>query len=630
MKKSAHLPLVALMAILVGLAFIQSPGFGDDLTYWMQALDVHEHGTAAWERGSFHDLRWPVWGICWAIQGMLGFGIASFYGEPLFYLALGSIIAFALGRRLLGNAAAGWAGAMAFLYHPLLDSVCFRPMPDLSEGVLGGAAIGMWWLMANATSRAKTALSSLGVGVLVYILIANRVTGAFIIPILVLNTLLFFPRRFLWLVLSGGVAVVCHAGEAAFYHGLFGDWFHYVNANMRNAGNKGTEPIPLWWLPLRFVDALVKGNPLAPFYFGLALIGIAHAWRRLGTFGRVLVVWFVVLYLEYSCTPQPIWPIRPLLRDADRFLAGLAVPMSLLAIAGLWWLWEKLNAWRPLRLPATATGVVAFIALFAITKRDRFDLGFVPEFREYLCSIPAGTKVFTHEPMRAIALMCDAEKVAELNIDAPPVILQSAPELERRASEASEFWYARKLVWLGTRKALERGEFPKQPKLGSYFDEPEQEWRLVRLLAKGDTPDLIFYRRRTAEMPPPQVLSADAPEFSGLLPELPYEWKSESGKRETKVKWDVPVSLRGNLVRLETVAGSPGPEVFTLRLKFKTGEKVLAEYLLKPYLHPAGGKDFFVFTVPPEAERCEFTLKFNSKAQNIRFESLRAVLETPL
>ena len=133
MKDRTHLLLVALFAVGVGLAFLQEPGFGDDLTYWTQGLEMQERGPRSIERGSFHDLRWPVWGVCWALQHVpvIGMGIFSYYGVPLLYLALGAMLAFALGRTLLTSAAAGWACAVAFLFNPLLDSVLFRPMPDL-------------------------------------------------------------------------------------------------------------------------------------------------------------------------------------------------------------------------------------------------------------------------------------------------------------------------------------------------------------------------------------------------------------------------------------------------------------------------------------------------------------------
>ena len=63
MKLRWHYLLAGLLALLVSVSFLRGPGFGDDLTYWTQAFDMHERGAVSIERYSFHDLRWPVWGI---------------------------------------------------------------------------------------------------------------------------------------------------------------------------------------------------------------------------------------------------------------------------------------------------------------------------------------------------------------------------------------------------------------------------------------------------------------------------------------------------------------------------------------------------------------------------------------
>jgi hypothetical protein len=627
MKQARHYIFIAALALAIGLLFLQEPGFGDDLTYWSQAFEMLERGAQSIEKASFHDLRWPVWGVCWVIQSVAGVGIGAFYGEPLFYLVLGAMLAFGLGRRLMDSTAAGYSASIAFLFHPLLDSVCFRPMPDLSEGVIGAATIAAWWCLVNAGTRSRTLLWVVLTGALVFTAQANRVTGAFIVPVLIANTLLFFPRKFFWLVAAGVVAIVCYAGEAAIYHRLFGDWMHSIHANMSNAGNKGTDPMPLWFMPIRFLDTLWSGSRIAPAYCILTVIGAVHTWRKFGTLGRVVVVWAVVLYLEYSCAPQPMWPIRPLIRDADRFLAGLAVPISLLAISGLFWLWARLEAFRPVPIPALLKGTAAVVLLILLTARGRFDLGFVPEFRAYMRALPEHTHIFTHESMRSIAYLCDAKTASKMDFAAPNRILHRTRELERMAGNATEFWYARKLVWLSARKALEKREFAKQPPLGSYFDAPDTQWSLTKLLAKGDTPDLIFYRRRSATDLVPHVLQKDAAEFAGLTPELPYDWDTSKSGREVRAKWEVPSAIRGKLARLEIVAASEQVEAFTLRLKFKRAEAELAEYLLKPYLYREGGKDFFVFTVPPDADHCDFTLKFSPKAKAVQFTDFRLLLE---
>jgi hypothetical protein len=502
-------------------------------------------------------------------------------------------------------------------------------MPDLSEGILGAAAVLAWWATMNSERKGLTALWAIVTGFFVFITEANRVTGAFIVPVLIVNTLAFFPRRFLWLLLSGAVAAGCYAGEMAVYHGLFGDWLHHIHANMNNAENKGTEPIPLWTLPIRFLDTLWEGNPLARPYCILMVIGVPIAWKRWGKLGRVVVVWFILLFLEYSCMPQPVWPIRPMVRDADRFLAALAIPFSLLSVVGLWWVIEKVKARWKVPLSAPAFGAVAVLLMWSLTSRERFERGFVPEFHSYLASVKPGTKVFTHQGMRQIAFLCNADAAKQLKFIAPNRILFRDERREAKAAQCNEFWYARKLVWLGERKQLEARNLEHLPQLGSYFDSPEKDWTLVRLLAKGDSPDLIFFRRRTPETPAPVVLDAKAPEFAEVMPAIPNEWIRGTNEPTIRRKWRVPESLRGKLVWLELVAGSEQVEAFTLRFEFKRNGSDVAEYLLKPYLHPGGGKDFFAFTVPSDADTCDLTMKVTGKAKKIEFESFRALVFSP-
>ncbi|HYR58779.1 MAG TPA: hypothetical protein VEO95_09130, partial [Chthoniobacteraceae bacterium] len=342
MKTRWHLLALAAVAVGAGLLFLQEPGFGDDLTYWSFAFDLHEQGLRAWQKFSFHDLRWPVWSACWALQMIFGFGLASFYGEPLLYLAAGAMLAFVFAEKLTGSVAAAWACGIAFLFQPLLDTVCFRPMPDLSECVLGAAIMLAWWTLMNAQSRGAALLSAAALGGAIFVIEANRATGVLIVPLLVLCTLIFFPRRFGWLVAAGAVSAVLYAAECFFYKRLFDDWLHDLTANAGNKAAKGTEfPTP-WLIPFRFLDTLWRGNNIAPIYAILAAIGIVPAWRRHGTLGRVVVVWFAGLYLLISCTPQSLSPLRPLVRDADRFLCALAVPMSALAVLGLWFAGELL------------------------------------------------------------------------------------------------------------------------------------------------------------------------------------------------------------------------------------------------------------------------------------------------
>ncbi|HEV3408829.1 MAG TPA: hypothetical protein VG095_00920, partial [Chthoniobacterales bacterium] len=485
---------VALLGVAVGLLFLREPGFGDDLTYWSFAFHLHEEGVAAWSVHSFHQLRWPVWGLSWLWQAVTGPGLIAYYGVPLVYLALGAALTFSLGKRLTASLFAAWACALAFLFHPLIDSVCYRPMPDLSEGVCGAAAVLAWWNLMHAQSQMRRWLFAAATGAAVFILEANRVTGVFIVPVLALCTFLFFPGRFAWLVLAGVIAALLYAGECLVYRQLFGDWLHDLTANSRNAGRKGTEAINPLALPIRFLDVFVTDR-LGLIYSAFALVGGWVAWLRVGVLGRVVVLWFGVLYLEYACAVQSLVPLRPLLRDAERFLSSLAIPGALLAVLGLR---QILGFATQVRVPRIAMTAGAIVLLLGLTERSFFSLGFVPELRRHLAKVADGTLVFTHEGMRDIVFLVDAWTGRRVRFIAPEKILERSPELEARAVEAQEFWYARKLVWVSARKRLERGG--AAPELASYFATPERDWKLGDVLVIGHAPDLVFYRRRTPMM----------------------------------------------------------------------------------------------------------------------------------
>ena len=625
MKTRTHLLALVLVAFAVGLAFLQEPGFGDDFTYWSFAFDLHERGLIAWQKASFHDLRWPVWGVSWLFQAVLGPGLIAYYAVPLLYLAGGAVLAFVFGRKATRSTGIAWVCGIAFLFHPLLDTICFRPMPDLSEGVWGAAAMLGWWaLMQAERGTAQRWLLAALTGAAVFLAESNRVTGALIVPVLIACTLLYFRPRFPWLLAAGGVAALLYLGECGFYKWLFDDWMHNLHANMHNTENKGTEPIPLWSLPFRFLDSLWKGGPLAPAYCILAVLGIRAGWREHGVPGRVVVLWFAILFMEYSCALQPVWPPRPLLRDADRFLAGLAVPFAILSAIGLASVFRFVPAalaWVS-RKPAL-NGALALIALALLSSRDFTDPGSVPAMRSYMAGLPDGTKVFTHKAMREYAHLIDGRSAQRFTWTAPNEILHRTDALEAQAAQCDEFWYVRKLVWLTTRKQLEKKKLKQQLALGSYFATPERDWRMTRALAKGDTPDLIFHHRRTPDSAPPQTLDAQAPEFAGLIPALPAEFSAKS----VEPVWQVPASLRGKLVRFDIDAASEQVEALTIRLRFSAGGKQTVEYLLKPYLYPGGGREFFAMQIPADADSCAVQLKLGKGAKRVQFTGFRAVVE---
>jgi hypothetical protein len=125
------------------------------------------------------------------------------------------------------------------------------------------------------------------------------------------------------------------------------------------------------------------------------------------------------------------------------------------------------------------------------------------------------------------------------------------------------------------------------------------------------------------------VLTADSPEFQGILPHLPTEWFGGDKEKLAAASWKVPESLRGQLCRLELEAGCDKVQSLTVRLHFRSGHKPIEEYLLKPYLYPTPGKEFFAFQFPPGADTCSLELRLSKGTKSVRFESFRALVEAP-
>jgi hypothetical protein len=250
--------------------------------------------------------------------------------------------------------------------------------------------------------------------------------------------------------------------------------------------------------------------------------------------------------------------------------------------------------------------------------------------RRYMQSLPAGTKVFTHDMMRSYAFLVDGRSAGRFQwLFTRKPILYYEPKIEALAAQADEFWYLRKLVWLNTRKELEDGGLEEQQKLASYFADPSREWTMAQALAKGDASDLIFHKRRTPETPSPRILQGNAPEFAGLIPNLPVEWKSGRDANKARVTWEIPESLRGQLCRIQFEAAADKVQAFVIYLYFKRNGKDVAEYLLKPYTFPKPANEFFEFQIPPDADQCLVELKLEKGTKSVHFTDLRAVIESP-
>jgi hypothetical protein len=644
MKLRIHLFLVAAVALAVGLIFLDEPKFGDDFTYWYHAFNLHERGMAAWSRDSFHQIRWPVWGVCWALQGICGPGLISYYGTPFLYLILGAIGAFVVGWKLFGRPGLAWACSLAFLFQPLLDTLVSRPMPDLGEGVFGAAAVLAWWAMMNATARASIAGWAMATGAVIFLAEENRLTGVFLLPLVVCLTVLFFRGQWRRLLIACAAFALLLGIQIVLYKLQFDRWDHFIAVNAGAKGRHGTEAVPIWSLPFRFLDTLSKGGPLAPFYAAFGVLGIWFGWRRFGRFGRVVVAWFVLMYLAYACAPQQLWPYRPMLRDADRFLAALAVPYGALAVLGLAGLIEVLGAVPrfaryDLRAKTTRHALLIGLASFGLLiglagqplgNRGFFTLSYVHAFRAHMRALPEGTRVFTHAHMRALAHLVDADAARRITwVAKDKWITDREPELEQAAASADEFWYIRKLALLKLFKEITSEKLTRQPQLATYFDAPEREWQLTSVLAKDDTPDIVLYRKRKPESSPALILTPASPELQGLLPPLPYEWKRGATNDTIEIDWKLPEVLRGKLIRIEMEAASENREAFAVQTSFIANGKAQPAYNLKPYFFKEGGKEFVALPVPADAEACRIRVRFDKKAKWARVEGFRIVAETP-
>jgi hypothetical protein len=189
--------------------------------------------------------------------------------------------------------------------------------------------------------------------------------------------------------------------------------------------------------------------------------------------------------------------------------------------------------------------------------------------------------------------------------------------------------------------------------MASYFAETEKTWALAKLIVKGKSPDLAFYRRRTPAMPVPVPLPLDAPDLGGLVPALPATWIAQKN-RSLHEKWEVPASLRGKVIRLDTTAFSDQVEAASIAFRFnehpikkkksylgrlltETAEglgigkaKPNQEALVKPYTYPEAGRDFFLIPIPSDAENCHILVRFSAKAKKVTLVDLQATVITLL
>lgn len=604
----------AAFALLCGLSavvswwFWQPPRLGDDLDYWSLAMNLRMGVPGAWDSDSFHDLRWPVWGLCWLLMGPLGVSAASYFLQPLVYLAAGACLVFWIAGRTGLGFWGRFAAGVLFLFHPLVDPALSRPMPDLSEGFWVASSFALWLVAVSRPSGVPKALLCAAVGLALAVAQANRVTGVFAIPVLVVCTLVFVPRQLPWLVLMGIFAAGFVLIEWGIYRALTGDLLTSLHANLGARGRKGTEAVILWELPFRFLPQLWR-QPQDLVMTVLAVAGGGWAWRSGSMAARAVAVYAVVYFLTYSCALQSLHPPRPMVRDGDRFLASLAFPLSILAshgcasVCGLllprlparWASWMRRVPWLGI------TGLAAM--LIAVGDRPAGGHDYLREVGQVVRAQRPGSIVVSHPPMRAVAQLAAPDAAERLEWRIQKQILLESPELDAALEGADAVWLIRKHAWIVSRKQGERGALEVLPRLAPFLAPPFDGWWLDRSVLKGDVPDFLFFRR-SQEQPRPLAL----PDQMAPGP-LPRDWNVAKDGDWFSEPVEIPASLRGVEVFLSARYASAATEPIRLRLEFfgEKGEEVTLTF--KPYLLPKPSADFFAFRVPEWAVRAKMRIR---------------------
>ena len=372
--------------------------------------------------------------------------------DPIFYLASGAAVALTFGRLLLRTAWGGWLCAAAYFSAPLLDTVIYRPAPDISENVCAGCAVLAWWAMMNDELAAPG--------------VAGRDRGRpgdrdRLLQSRDRRLHRTDPRAHDADVLSAPLEVAARPGgrlglffltECAVYQYVCGDWLHSLHANLGAGSAKDVEVTPIWKLPFRFINVLFHGNRLAPISTILAIIGTWAAWRKHGVPGRLLVVWFYAMYLIYSCSVQSLHPVLPLIGSTARYMSALALPHSLLAASGscrsgrssAGSFRRSRRGCTPGARSSTPRSSSALRVLHVAVLRSRLHEGLA----RYMNQLPDGTKIFTHHLMHDTAFLADVKAARRFAWTDRRQILVSRPDLEAEAAACDEFWYLRKKVWL--------------------------------------------------------------------------------------------------------------------------------------------------------------------------------------
>jgi hypothetical protein len=623
-------------AFAVSWLYQTPPSLGDDLNYWGLAFDLHHGVPGAWSTTSFHDLRWPVWGLCWLLQIPFGYSALSYYLEPMVYLGAGAVVVWLLALEVGATRRVALVAGILFLFHPQLDSVIDRPMPDLSEGFWVATAFLAWLKLMRSDRRGPSILLAAMVGLALAIGQANRITGVFAIPVLFLATVVFYPRKLLWLVLCGVFAAGFVAIEGAIYYQLTGDPLHSLTANKSATGRKGTEAIPLWELPFRFIPTLFRRHTDLVFTL-LGLLGIGVAWTRFGLAGRALAVYAVGYLLTYSCALQSLFPPRPLVRDGDRFLGSLAFPLAVLSALALGWIADRLPAALAetravafLRRNFPATVGLLLLALLLVSSRPFREPNYLREIAAYVRSVPSGLKVLSHDAMRHVAHLADPQAASRVQWTLKKDLLDPSPTTLALAEGSDEIWFNRKWIWTGTRKKSEYNKLDTIGDIAPWLRPPLAGWTARRAIAKGDVPDFVFLGRSQSP------LTETTPEHKLFRPlvlppfPVPHTWTFEKGAHEPILfpPQPIPWELAGRTFFLSLRYSSNTTEPVRAFVTFLRDGQELQTLVFKPYFFDESSEDFFFVTIPAEATALQVRLRISEKTSRITLERFQLLTDS--
>lgn len=651
---------IALAAYALAHLFARAPMMGDDIDYYGFAIDRLVPRPEFPPDPGFHFLRWTVWGPMLLFLKVLGPGMGAYEFVPFASLAVCCALAYLIGARLLGERG-GMLAALLLFFHPLMNDLAARPMPDIVEALL--ATLGLFVLLeavempADAPRRGWR-LCGLGalVGLLAFLGWVNRPTGLIWLIAAFLISMArprIIPRMF------GVALVVVVAGvllEAAIYHDMFGDYYHRWNANLTAVGRKGTEPVPFWWLPFRFVDAVASGGLLKTVLFAAAVAGGAVLWRAGKMGGRVTVAWGVLLYLGVSCGVQSLFPLKPLVREGERFIGNLAVPMSLCGAAGLLAAIGWLRRTRPsvCLIPRHLAWAVFIVILFLGCGRPLRDMAYLPALRDWL-DRPADA-VAANEDAYHVAWIAAPRRARAIDwkILRRGDVLKNAELLSPDAvAPARTLLLNRPRFMVSLRKRLESNRPVDLTVLPRGLFGRETPWRLDGVAFQPYALD----KEADALKSPQDAQAAEFLRFELAKDNAPVAWWSAldairawrwecdttAGSLETgpdgtlrfnragtdqarllSPPFNVPPAWRGAAVQTRILARAPMAEPFEVMVAF-TDEKgaTLPPQVLRQYASQAGFYDFGGLLIPGSAATSRILVAVKSKCPRFEISDIR-------